>query len=98
MEDQSPQSASGSSAISASRRQEPAPAHLIVVGVGASAGGLEPFFELVRQLPPNTGMAFVFIQHLDPTRPSALTELLSAKTSMPVVQVQGGTPLQPDQL
>jgi hypothetical protein len=37
------------------------------VGIGASAGGLEAFTQLLRALPPDTGMAFVFVQHLDPT-------------------------------
>ena len=38
-----------------------------VVGIGASAGGLEAFTELLRHLPSDTGMAFVFVQHLDPS-------------------------------
>ena len=69
---------------------------LIVVGVGASAGGLEAFTELLRHLPPATGLAFVLVQHLDPHHESALPGLLAAKTGMPVVQVRNDTPLQPD--
>ena len=69
---------------------------LVVVGVGASAGGLEAFTELVRHLPPATGLAFVLVQHLDPHHQSALPGLLASKTTMPVVQVQNGTALQPD--
>jgi two-component system, chemotaxis family, CheB/CheR fusion protein len=47
-----------------------------VVGIGAWAGGLEAFSELLQNLPQNTGMAFVFIQHLEAKQPSRLTEIL----------------------
>ncbi len=75
---------------------EKEPEMLIAVGVGASAGGLEAFTELLRHLPPNTGMAFVLVQHLAPHHESVLPELLSSKTGMPVVQVHNDTRLQPD--
>ena len=55
-----------------------------VVGIGASAGGLEAITELLRNLPGNTGMAFVFIQHLEPRQTSRLTDILSRITEMPV--------------
>lgn len=55
-----------------------------VVGIGASAGGLEAVSELLRNLPNNTGMTFVFIQHLEPRQTSRLTEILSRITDMPV--------------
>jgi two-component system CheB/CheR fusion protein len=55
-----------------------------VVGIGASAGGLEAVSELLRHLPSNTGMAFVFIQHLEPRQTSRLTEILARITDMPV--------------
>jgi two-component system CheB/CheR fusion protein len=55
-----------------------------VVGIGASAGGLEAVSELLRHLPSNTGMAFVFIQHLEPRQTSRLTEILSRITDMAV--------------
>jgi len=58
-----------------------------IVGVGASAGGLEAFTELLRHLPVETGMGFVLVQHLDPQHESALTQLLSRATSMPVHEV-----------
>jgi two-component system, chemotaxis family, CheB/CheR fusion protein len=67
-----------------------------IVGIGASAGGLEAFTQLLRALPNNTGMAFVFVQHLDPTHETILTDLLSKVTGMPTSQVQDGTPVQPD--
>ena len=69
---------------------------LIVVGVGASAGGLEAFTELLKHLPPTTGLAFVLVQHLDPHHESALPELLASKTGMPVVQVRNDTTLEAD--
>src|SRR5215831_17209321 len=59
-----------------------------VVGIGASAGGLDPLKEMLRALPANTGMAFVLIQHLDPTHASMLTEILSRTTTMPVDEVR----------
>lgn len=55
-----------------------------VVGIGASAGGLDAFTRLLKQLPSDTGMAFVLVQHLDPKHKSALTEILSKATSTPV--------------
>ena len=70
----------------------------IVVGIGASAGGLEAVSALVENLPTDTGMAFVFVQHLDPKHPSLLTHLLSAKTAMGVTEVTDGVALAPDHL
>jgi two-component system CheB/CheR fusion protein len=67
-----------------------------VVGIGASAGGLEAFTQLLQHLPSNTGMAFVFIQHLDPTHESILTEILSRATDMPVKKVEDGMPVKPN--
>jgi chemotaxis response regulator CheB len=61
-----------------------------IVGIGASAGGLEAFTKLLEQLPPDTGMAFVLVQHLAPKHESMLTELLSRTTSMPVNEVMDG--------
>ena len=63
----------------------------LIVGVGASAGGLEAFTELLSHLPDDTGMAFVLIQHLDPSHESHLTELLSKASKMPVSEVKGET-------
>jgi len=65
-----------------------------VVAVGASAGGLEAFTQLLRALPNNTGMAFVLIQHLDPKHHSLLSELLGKNSSMPVVEATNGTTVE----
>src|SRR5882672_944905 len=62
-------------------------ASLPIVGVGASAGGLEAFTELLKHLPLDTGMGFVLVQHLDPQHESALTQILTRATSMPVREV-----------
>jgi two-component system CheB/CheR fusion protein len=67
-----------------------------VVGIGASAGGLEAFSELLRYLPEKTGMAFVLVQHLDPRHGSALQEILSRTTKIPVTEVSQGVVVQPD--
>ena len=61
-----------------------------VVGVGASAGGLEAFTQLLAALPENTGMAFVLVQHLDPHHKSLLVELLRARASIPVLEAEDG--------
>jgi two-component system CheB/CheR fusion protein len=55
-----------------------------IVGIGASAGGLEAFTEWLKHLPVDTGMGFVLVQHLDPQHKSGLTQLLARVTSMPV--------------
>src|SRR6185437_4576199 len=67
-----------------------------VVGVGASAGGLEAFTELLSALPAETGMAFVLVQHLDPDHPSLLTTLLTRTTTMPVEEVHDGVLVEPN--
>ncbi len=67
-----------------------------IVGIGASAGGLEAFSELLRGLPEKTGMAFVLVQHLDPKHASTLHEILARVTKLPVTEITHGTPVQPD--
>ena len=67
-----------------------------VVGIGASAGGLEAFKQLLDHLPADTGMAFVLVQHLDPKHASILTELLSKTTYMPVTEVKDGMAVEPN--
>jgi two-component system CheB/CheR fusion protein len=67
-----------------------------VVGIGASAGGLEAFEQLLRALPGDTGMAYVLIQHLAPKHESILSELLSRATKLPVVEVTEGMKVQAD--
>ncbi|HLA75704.1 MAG TPA: EAL domain-containing protein [Gammaproteobacteria bacterium] len=65
----------------------PIPKLFPIAGIGASAGGLEAFTELLKALPADTGMAFVLVQHLDPVHESALTQLLGRATPMPVHEI-----------
>ena len=65
-----------------------------VVGLGASAGGLDAFRRLLAALPPGTGMAFILIQHLDPTHASMMVDLLAGHTPMKVQQAADGMPLE----
>ena len=67
-----------------------------IVAIGASAGGIEALTELLNYLPPDTGMAFVLVQHLDPKHHSILTELLAKKTAMTVTEVSDGLPVKPN--
>lgn len=70
----------------------------MVVGVGASAGGLEALTKLLQSLPANTGMAFVIVQHLDPAHDSALTQILSKSTSLPTVEITDGLTIAHDHI
>ncbi len=67
-----------------------------VVGIGASAGGLEAFTQLLQALSPTTGMAFVLVQHLEPTHESILSKLLARATKMPVQEARHGMRLEPN--
>ena len=66
-----------------------------IVGIGASAGGLEAFSELLAHLSFDAAMAFVLVQHLDPKYPSILSEILSRTTPIPVIEVQHGVRIEP---
>ena len=68
----------------------------LIAAVGASAGGIEAFTELMSNLATDTGMAFVLVQHLDPEHHSMLTELLSKKTTMRVKEVVNGMTVEPN--
>jgi two-component system, chemotaxis family, CheB/CheR fusion protein len=63
----------------------------LVVGVGASAGGLEAFSDLLRHLPQDTGMAFILLQHLPPKQHSMLAAILGRVTTLPVAEALDGT-------
>jgi two-component system, chemotaxis family, CheB/CheR fusion protein len=67
-----------------------------VVGLGASAGGLDAFRRFFDALPANCGMAFVLIQHLDPKHQSMMVDLLAGHTAMKVLQATDGTHLERD--
>ncbi|MFC1602486.1 chemotaxis protein CheB, partial [Pseudomonadota bacterium] len=67
-----------------------------VVGIGASAGGLEAFEKFLKQVPADTGMAFVLVQHLDPAHKSILTDLVKRVTPMQVFEVTNGMKVEPN--
>ncbi|MEH2014565.1 chemotaxis protein CheB [Nostoc sp.] len=69
-----------------------------IVGIAASAGGLEAFTQLLKHMLTDTGMAFVLIQHLDPDHKSLLSEILARVTQMPVKEVQSGVTVEPNQV
>ncbi|MEO6202194.1 MAG: chemotaxis protein CheB, partial [Nitrospirales bacterium] len=67
-----------------------------IVGIGASAGGLEAFEEFFTQMPPNSGLAFVVVSHQSPDHTSLLPGLLQKCTSMPVLEVSDGLAVKPN--
>jgi len=70
--------------------------HQLVVGLGASAGGLDAFKAFFSHMPPTSGMAFILVQHLSPEHKSMLVELVRTSTSMPVEEATDGVCVQPD--
>ena len=82
--------------------RKPAPAVLSaiysfpIIGIGTSAGGLEALEHFLSHVPKNSGMAFVIVQHLDPTRKGIMPELLQRSTGMKVIQVKDRTTVQPN--
>ncbi|PHX39494.1 hypothetical protein AO263_34260, partial [Pseudomonas sp. NZIPFR-PS5] len=73
--------------------QHPRPQGRLLVGLGASAGGLEVLQRFLSLMPSDSGMSFLVIQHLAPTTPSLLTEILARSTGMRVVEASHGAPL-----
>ena len=69
-----------------------------VVGIGASAGGLDAFKKLLKAIPENSGMAYVLVQHLDPNHESMLPELLQKVTQLPVIEITDDMKVQPDHI
>lgn len=67
-----------------------------VVGIGASAGGLEVFKRVLAELPGDTGLAIVFVQHLEPSHQSMLADILARATAMPVSEATDGTIVEAD--
>jgi two-component system, chemotaxis family, CheB/CheR fusion protein len=67
-----------------------------IVGLGASAGGLEALELFLKHVPDKSGLALVVVQHLEPTHKSLLTEILKRSTPMPVVQVNDDVLVEPD--
>jgi two-component system CheB/CheR fusion protein len=72
------------------------PGAFAVVGIGASAGGLQALLEFFAGMPADSGMAFVIVLHLDPDQHSSLAQIIGKHTAMPTVQVQQRQKLEPD--
>ena len=75
---------------------EPRSETRLVVGLGASAGGLDAFKTFFALMPPDSGMSFILVQHLDPDRDSSLVSIVGGYTAMPVFQARAGTKVEPD--
>ena len=69
-----------------------------VIGIGASAGGLDAFKRLLKAIPENSGMAYVLVQHLDPNHESMLPEILQKVTNIPVSEITDDIKVQPDHI
>src|ERR1035437_5082404 len=67
---------------------------ITVAGIGGSAGGLKVYKQLLADMPPDTGLAIVFVQHLDPKHHSLLSEILARSTTMPVREAADGMPVE----
>lgn len=76
--------------------QTTTPAEPFIVGLGASAGGLEPLQQFLAAVPVPSGLAYVVVQHMDPTHATLLGELLQRSTSMPVHEATEGQRIEPD--
>jgi two-component system CheB/CheR fusion protein len=74
------------------------PARFPIVAIGASAGGIEAFTELLQHLPTTTGMSYIYVQHLSPDHESSLSAIFSRITQIPVEEAKEGTQLKPDHL
>jgi two-component system CheB/CheR fusion protein len=95
-DDRLPESPLSAEAVEGDVEEQGEGASFPIVGIGASAGGLEAFTQLLKALPPDTGMGFVLVQHLAPGHASALAEILTRATSMPVKEVVDGSPVEPN--
>ncbi|HSI83295.1 MAG: chemotaxis protein CheB [Candidatus Methylacidiphilales bacterium] len=70
--------------------------HVPIVGVGSSAGGLEALELLLSKVPIDSGIAWVVIQHMDPTQKGLLVEILQRKASVPVLEIRDGVKIRPN--
>src|ERR1700720_3865133 len=69
-----------------------------VVGIGASAGGLDAFKRLLKAIPEDSGMAFILVQHLDPGHESILADLLQRVTKIPVQEITDNIQVEEDHI
>jgi two-component system CheB/CheR fusion protein len=78
------------------RREIPPAKHFPIIGMGASAGGLDAFEKFFKIMPPNSGAAFVLISHLSPDQKSLMPEILRKHTRMPISQIEDGMVVKPN--
>jgi two-component system CheB/CheR fusion protein len=76
--------------------ERPPQAPFRVVCLCASAGGLEPYVEILSHIEPDTGMVFIVAQHRAPTLPKLLPNILDRATALPVVDIEQGMPMEPN--
>ncbi len=69
-----------------------------LVGVGASAGGIDSFKKFLKAVPPNSGMAYILVQHLSASHESILPEILSRSTTIPVQSITDDCEVEPDHI
>lgn len=74
------------------------PLPYLVVGIGASAGGVEAYIDLLRSLPPDTGMTFILVPHLAPNHKSHMVDILQKHTAMQVCAIENGMRPQPNRV
>jgi two-component system CheB/CheR fusion protein len=82
--------------VAAANRSDTAPATTRIVGIGASAGGLAALEQFLEHVPQRSGLAYIVVQHLDPTHKARLAELLQRVAAIPVREAEHGTPIEPD--
>ena len=68
----------------------------LIIGIGASAGGLEALQQFFQHMPGNSGLSFVVVQHLSPDYKSLMADILSKHTEMPVYQAENNMVVEPD--
>ena len=78
------------------KNKKPQVGDLLIAGIGASAGGLETLEAFFREMPPESGIAFVIIQHMSPRHKSIMASLLAKHTLMAVREIEDATPLEPN--
>src|SRR5438105_5638056 len=92
-----PMKAQKSTVVASAAKRRPT-SGFYVVGLGASAGGLEALRSFFAAVPAESGAAFVVIQHLAPDHRSQMVELLATHTTVPVSQIEDGVVIQPDHI
>jgi two-component system CheB/CheR fusion protein len=93
-----PEEKAGASDTTAASPQPAPGGACAVVGIGASAGGLEAASHLLARLPADTGMAIVLVQHLDPKHESSLERILAKATALPVHEAKDGVAVEPNRI